>query len=246
MSQQTLDVTTPRGTMPVHLHRPDGPGPYPLVVLYMDSLGIRPVLHEHAERVAAAGFTAALPDLFYFVDPSDLPDVERLKAGEAAEFERMGALVARVKDDDVLADTERLLAALPDEVDGPWGCIGFCMGGRFGLLASERFGDDVAAAALLHPSRLVTDEPDSPHRHVGGIRGSLYLGFGEQDHVTPVALISPLREQLESHGVAYRIELLPEADHGFTMPGMPAYNESAAEQAWRGTLAVLGERLGGQ
>ena len=241
-----IDVTTPRGTMPVHLHTPVGGGPSPLVILYMDSVGIRPALHEHAERVAAAGFTAALPDLFYFVDRSDLPNVDRLKAGEPAEFERMGALVARVQDEDVLADTELLLEALPEGVDGPWGCIGFCMGGRFGLLAAERFGDGVAAAALLHPSRLVTDEPDSPHLGVAGVRAALYLGFGERDHVTPPSTVSPLREQLESHGVEHRIEILPEADHGFTMPGMPAYNEAAAEQAWRGTLAVLDEHLGGQ
>jgi dienelactone hydrolase len=118
-------------------------------------------------------------------------------------------------------------------------CVGFCAGGRFGLRAASRFGTDVAAAALLHPSRLVTDEPDSPHRQLDAATARLYLGFGENDHVTPVSLIPPLREQLESHHVPFRIEVIPNADHGFTMPGMPAYNREAAEQAWAGTLELL-------
>ena len=117
------------------------------------------------------------------------------------------------------------------------------MGGRFGLRAAETFGDDVAAASLLHPSRLVTDEPDSPHLAADRIVGALYLGLGENDHVTPPDSLAPLRERLERNHVAHRIDVLPGADHGFTMPGMPSYNEAAAEQAWGGTLAVLAERL---
>lgn len=243
MPQMTFDVTTPRGTMPVHLHTPDGEGPFPLVVVYMDSLGIRDTLHDHARRLAGEGYAVALPDLFYFVEPEALPDIARLKAGDPEEFARMGALVGRMDDDGVLADTAALLDALPDGQARPWGCVGFCMGGRYGLLAAERFGEAVRAASLLHPSRLVTDGDDSPHRHVAAVTAGLYLGFGEQDHVTPPSTIAPLEQELQAHGVAHTIEILAGADHGFTMQGMPAYNEAAAEDAWRGTLAVLGEWL---
>ena len=229
--------------MPVHIHRPDGERPAPVVVLYMDAPGIRPTLHAHAERLARAGYTALLPDLYYAIDPADRPNVARLQAGDGQEFERMAKVVARVRDDEVLEDTGLMLAALPDGEHGPWGCVGFCMGGRFGLEAAESFGDELAAAALLHPSRLVTDEADSPHRSVGRIRAGLYLGYGENDHVTPPSTIPPLREQLEQHHVAYRIEVIPGGDHGFTMPGMPAYNEAAAERAWAGTLELFHSRL---
>jgi len=243
MTQTMLDVRTQRGTMPVHLHTPQGAGPFALVVLYMDALGVRPVLHRHAERLAGAGYAVALPDLFYFADPAELPDVEKLRAGDQDEFARMGALVGRMDDEAVLADSALMLEALPDAGDGPWGCVGFCMGGRYGLLAAERFGEAVAAASLLHPSRLVTDQPDSPHRQVQRIRGALYLGFGERDHVTPPASIPPLREELERHGIEHTIEVLPEAEHGYTMPGMPAYNERAAERAWEATLELFARHL---
>ncbi|HUA47647.1 MAG TPA: dienelactone hydrolase family protein [Solirubrobacteraceae bacterium] len=243
MSTNTIEVGTPRGTMPVHVHRAEREEVSPVVVLYMDAPGVRPALHEHAERLAGAGYTALLPDLYYPFDPSEGPSVERLGAGDPREFERMRALVARVHDDDVIEDTRLMLEALPDQSVGPWGCVGFCMGGRFGLRGAEAFGSELAAASLLHPSRIVTDEPDSPHLAVGRIAGALYLGFGEADRVTPVSNIPPLREQLEQHGVEHRIDVLPGAEHGYSMPDRPAYNREAAERAWAQTLELLRRRL---
>jgi carboxymethylenebutenolidase len=243
MSQSTVEVQTPHGTMPVYVHRPDGDEPAPIIVLYMDAPGVRPALHEHAERLVGAGYTALLPDLYYRFDPGERLNSERLAAGDPEEAKRMYGLVARVHDDDVLEETQLMLAALPDRPDGPWGCVGFCMGGRLGMRAAETFGADLAAASLLHPSRIVTDQPDSPHLEVERIVGGLYLGFGEADHVTPVSSIPPLREQLEQHGVPYTIEVLPDAEHGYTMPDRPAYNRDAAERAWSGTLELLSERL---
>ena len=241
MASNRLEIETSRGLMPVHVTRPEGGGSAPLVVMYMDSLGIRDALHDHARRLTDAGYATALPDLFFDVPFDDRPRIERLKAGDEEEFRRMGELVASLDDQAIIDDTERVVAAVG--AAGPWACVGFCMGGRYGLRAAEAFGDDVAAASLLHPSRLVTDEPDSPHLAAGRIDGALYLGLGADDHVTPPDTLAPLREQLESHDVAHQIDVIPGADHGFTMPGMPAYNEAAAEQTWRETLALLGEHL---
>ena len=241
MPSHRLEIETPRGVMPVHVTRPEGGGPAPLIVMYMDSLGIRDVLHDHARRLTDAGYATALPDLFFDVPLDGRPRIERLAAGDEEEFRRMGELVASLDDQAILEDTERVVTAVGDH--GRWGCVGFCMGGRFGLRAAETFGEDVAAASLLHPSRLVTDEPDSPHLAVDRIDGALYLGLGENDHVTPPDTLAPLRDGLERNHVAHRIDVLPGADHGFPMPGMPSYDEAAAEQAWTGTLAVLGERL---
>ena len=243
MSQTTVDVTTPRGTMPTYVQRPGGDGPSARVVLFMDAPGIRPDLFGYAERLAGAGYTAILPDLYYALDPADRPNPERLAAGDPEEFERMHKAVGQIRDDAVLDDTRLLLEAVPARGDESWGCVGFCMGGRLGLRAAEAFGTDVAAASLLHPTNLVTDEPDSPHLEVDRISAALYLGFGENDQVTPLSTIPPLRERLEQAGVAHRIEILAGAEHGFTMPGRAAYDEAAAEQVWDGTLTLLRERL---
>jgi carboxymethylenebutenolidase len=243
MSQITIEVKTPRGTMPVNVYRPDADKSAPVVVLYMDAPGIRPALHEHGERLANKGYTALLPDLYYALDPAERPDPEKLRVGDPEEFERMRKATGRIKDSEVLEETRLLLANLPDRPTGAWACVGFCIGGRFALRAAEEFGSELAVASLLHPAGLVTPRPDSPHLHVAHVKAALYLGYGEADHVTPLSTIPPLREQLDQHDIPHRIEVLPGAEHGFTMTGRPAYNHDAAERAWAGTLELLGERL---
>lgn len=245
MSQTTIEVNTPRGTMPVHVHRPDADKAAPVVLLYMDAPGIRAALYGHAERLANAGYTAVLPDLYYPFDATQRPDPEKLAARDPDEFARMRRLTAQIKDDDVLEDTRLLLAMLPDRPSGPWGCVGFCMGGRFGLRAAETFGAELAAASLLHPTGLVTDEPDSPHLAVDRVQGSLYFGFGEADEIAPPSSIPPLRAQLERRDIAHRIDVMPGADHGYTMPDRAAYDPEGAERAWTATLELLASSLSG-
>jgi carboxymethylenebutenolidase len=247
MASDLIDVETMHGTMPVHVHHPATPGRHPVVLLYMDAPGIRQDLFEAAERLSAEGYTAVLPDLYYRLADQDRPNLELLRSRDEQEFARMRQTVAGIKDDDVLTDTRMLIDRLAEEgltgAQEPWGCVGFCMGGRLGMRAAEEFGPALTAGALLHPSRLVTDEPDSPHQAAGQIAGELYLGMGENDHVTPLSTIPPLREELERHQVAHTIEVLPQAEHGYTMPSMPAYNREAAERAWAGTLALFHRRL---
>src|SRR5581483_367074 len=109
MPEMTIEVKTPRGTMPVYVKRPDADKAAPVVVLYMDAPGIRPALHGHAERLAGAGYTAVLPDLYYPFDPAERPDPEKLAARDPDEFARMRKLQKRISDDDVIEDTRLLL-----------------------------------------------------------------------------------------------------------------------------------------
>ncbi len=113
MNATVIDVQTERGTMPVHFYSPDGDGPFPLVVLFMDGPGIRPAIQGYAERLADDGYRVALPDLYYAFDPADKPDLDKLAAGEGSEFGRMSAIVGRISDAEVLADTRLMLEAVP-------------------------------------------------------------------------------------------------------------------------------------
>lgn len=241
MIEQTFAVPTPRGSMPVHIKQPESGRDRGLVVLFMDAPGVRPALHDQARMLVEAGYRTAIPDLYYALPSDQRPRPERLSAGDGEEFARMAAAVSTLEDGPVMEDTEAMLETVHSGPDG-WSCVGICAGGRFAMRAAARFGADLRAVALLHPSRLVTDEPDSPHRSLDGVRSAMYLAFGENDHVTPPSLVPPLRDALERHGIVNRIDLIPDVDHGFSMPGMPAYNESASEQAWRGTLALLNEQ----
>ncbi len=246
MTRTQIDIATARGTMPVYLSSPAAGGPRPAVILFMDAPGVRDDLHTAAGRLSDAGYVAVLPDLYYWLDGADRPDPAKVVAGDEQERTRMYAAVQRMSDGDVVGDTRTLLdrlAEVPEVDSSQWGCVGFCMGGRFGMRAAEGFGDELRAASLLHPTGLVTDEPDSPHRGVGSVRGELFLGYGEADAVTPLDTIPPLREQLEQHGVPHTIEVFAGAEHGYTMPHHMGYNRAAAEQAWEGTLALFARTM---
>jgi carboxymethylenebutenolidase len=98
-------------------------------------------------------------------------------------------------------------------------------------------------ASARHSSRLVTDEPDSPHRRLDGVGASLYLGFGAEDDVTPPSVIPVLEHELDAHGIRHTAEVLPGAGHGFTMRDLPSFNAPAAQQAMEGAVALFQSQL---
>ena len=51
--------------MPTFVVHPDGAGPFPVVLFYMDAPAMREELHEMARRIAGQGYYVLLPDLFY-------------------------------------------------------------------------------------------------------------------------------------------------------------------------------------
>ena len=65
MPREQVSIPTRDGYCPAHVLTPDGSGPWPAVIMYMDALGVRPALIGIAERLAGNGYVALLPDLFY-------------------------------------------------------------------------------------------------------------------------------------------------------------------------------------
>ena len=58
-------VKTADGKMEVFTTRPEGNGPFPVVIQIMDGLGMREELRDHARRTASWGYYVVSPDLFY-------------------------------------------------------------------------------------------------------------------------------------------------------------------------------------
>ena len=55
MIETSATITTRDGPMPTWIVCPDEGGPFPLVVFYMDALGIREELRDMCRRVASVG-----------------------------------------------------------------------------------------------------------------------------------------------------------------------------------------------
>jgi carboxymethylenebutenolidase len=238
MIESYINVGTPDGSMECFTVYPDGDGPYPAIILYMDVPGVREELRDFCRRIAAEGYFAMLPDLYY----RDGKLRFDLTKGDA-ELQRMFAAGAKLNVDMIMRDTGGMLTYLGDNpiATAKTGCIGYCMSGQFVVAAAGTYPEQIAAAASLYGVRIVTDADDSPHKLADRIKGELYLGFAATDPYVEDNVVPDLRAALDANGVNYTLEVHPDTEHGFCFPARPAYVQDAAERVWD-TVFELYER----
>jgi len=240
-----IDLVTESGVMDAYAFHPDGQGPWPATIFYMDGVGIRPQLFAMAERLASNGYYVLLPNLYYRAgsfapfDPATVWESEPERA-------RLMALVRSVDNQLAARDTGACLDFLrdqPETNDAKIGCVGYCLGGRVALSVAGTYPDRIAAAASIHGASLVTDHPGSPHRLIKEARAKLYVGAAEDDRSFTPADQDQLRASLEEAGASFAIEVYPGARHGFAVDGMPTYDREAAERHWQRVLTLFKETL---
>ncbi len=244
MAREQVSIRTQDGDLPTQVLTPDGDGPWPAVIFYMDALAIRPALADMAARLAAAGYVVLLPDLFYRFGPYEPFDPKAVFAGDFRAI--IGPLMSTTDNAKAAEDTKALLAYLDtrSDVRGPKiGAVGFCMGGGMALTAAGLFPDRVAAAASFHGGNLASDAPTSPHLLAPQIKAEVYVAGADNDHSYPPQMAERLEAALTEAGVDYRAEIYPGAHHGWMKPDFPIYDEAAAERGWREMLALFDRNL---
>jgi len=251
MSVQTtpVEIPTADGNADGVLAAPDGAGPFPGVVLYMDAFGPRPRLEEMAARIAAEGYVVLVPHVFYRSGRAPLFDTSALLDPESRErvFAKIGPVMSRLTPELAMRDAGAWLAFLAaDErvADVPVGLTGYCMGGALALRTAAAYPARVAAAASFHGGRLATDAPDSPHRGAATITGEVYVAHADHDRSMPPEQQRLLEDTLAAAGVRHTCELYGGAAHGFTMSDTAAYDEAATERHWDALLDLFGRTLG--
>ncbi|MGZ3698734.1 MAG: dienelactone hydrolase family protein, partial [Bdellovibrionota bacterium] len=130
MSQQPARIQTKDGVCNAWVLTPEGKGPWPGVIFYMDGFGIRPAMIEMANHLAAQGYVVLLPDLYYrFGSYGPFVPKEVLKGDFRA---LIGPVMASTDNHKAAEDTAAFLAYLESREDvapGKVGTVGFCMGG---------------------------------------------------------------------------------------------------------------------
>ncbi len=242
MPNEHVTIRTQDGECPCDVMTPDGAGPWPAVIMYMDAGGVRPGMTAMAERLAAAGYVVLLPDLFYRFGAYGPFVPKEVFAGDYRAV--LGPLMATTGNDKAAEDTGPLLdylGARPD-VTGKAGAVGFCMGGGMALAASGRYPGRFAAAASYHGGNLATDAPASPHLSAPKLRAEVYIAAAANDGSYPAAMAARLEAALAQAGVRYSAETYP-AQHGWMMPDFPVYDHAAAERGWAAMLALMSRSL---
>ncbi|MBW8795144.1 MAG: dienelactone hydrolase family protein [Streptomyces sp.] len=239
-----VDIATADGVADAYLAHPADGLPHPGVLLYQDAFGIRPHLKSMADRLAGAGYTVLLPNVFHrsgrtpvidlpeFIDPSADPTIwQRI-------MPIMTSLTPELSDRDSAAYLD-WLAASPLVADGPVAITGYCMGARLAVRTAAAFPDRVAAAGGFHGGRMVTDDADSPHLLADRITAELYFGFADQDQSMTEEQIRIFEAALDAAGVRNTCEIYPGAAHGYTQADTPAYSAEADERHWSALLDLL-------
>ena len=249
MSEREEQIkTSDGGAMPTFVVHPDQGGPFPLVLVYMDALGLREELRGIGRRIADAGYLVAVPDLYHRFGDGITIDAAKLGDPESEEMKRMFGYIQALDDQAVMEDTRAALDQLEDDSatsSGPKGCVGFCLGGRLVVRAMTTFPEVFAAGSALHPSFIVGEGPDSPHLRIGEMRGELYVGLGGADSFQPPEAFEPARAELERHGIRYAAEVHEGAEHGYMIPGSHAHHDQACERSWERTLDLFRRTLQG-
>jgi carboxymethylenebutenolidase len=226
-----IELATPDGPIEALLDIPDGPGPWPGVVVIHDAIGYAADMEAISERIAGAGYLAVSPNLYS-------------RGGRARCITRVfrELLTQRGRAlDDILAARDHLLG-MP-ECSGKVGVAGFCMGGQFALILSPKgFG----AAAPFYGTPL-------PRHLEETLEGAcpIVASFGGRD---PMGIGAPnrLRRVAEHKHIPHDIKVYPGVGHSFAnkLPGQPliriagfGYNDAATADAWARVFAFFGEHL---
>jgi carboxymethylenebutenolidase len=240
--EQQIDIPTKDGKTTTFITHPERNGPHPILIFYMDAPGIREELRDMCRRLASVGYYVMLPNLYYRLGVIDVGPY-RLTPDDPARARVVG-LMNSLTVPMIMDDTDALLAFAGGQSaasKGNIGCVGYCMSGRYAINAAVRF-PRVAAAASLYGTRLVSDDPDSPHRVASRTKAELYVGYAEHDSYVPLSMIEEFKASVAGCS-NIEVECYAGAHHAFAFPSRPIYDKAAAERHWERLFALFERRL---
>lgn len=241
MQTRTETVAAPSGPMGVYVIRPDGDGPFPVVVFFHHGPGLDDGSKETMAHIAEWGYYVVTHDRYHRAEPW-----YTMRSRSDDETKKMFGLVTGTTEDQVAEDLGAVLAWLPSDPaarGGAMACIGYCIGARSVLRTIGDRGEKFRAGVGLHPSFCTTDAPDSPHLAVPSYTGSLYIGFGSLDQMQPASANTALIDSTNAltKGEA---EIHEGANHGFGVFG-PSYHEEAGRRSYERAKAMFDRELKG-
>lgn len=242
MIETDTSIPTPDGSMPTWIVHPDEGGPFPLVIVLMDALGIREELRDMCRRIASVGYCAYLPNLFY---RSGAPSFDPSTLASGWMDPQMVLLNDSLSLDMTAVDCGELLAHAKNNplITLPAAVIGYCMGGRHAVSAAAAYPYEIRAMASMHGGRLVSAQTDSPHLLIARMHAESYFAWAQDDPVAPAGDFEVVEAALAATGLLHRVEWHPGALHGFTFPQRYCYNKHAAEQVWSRLFSLFRRNL---
>ena len=213
------------GTMRGYLVQPNGPGPFPAVLVIHENRGLNPYIEDVARRAATEGFVALAPDGLFPVGgyPGNDDEGRTLQAGLDQ---------AKLRTD--MVNSARFLKTNALST-GKLGVTGFCWGGGTTNFLAVTLGADMHAGVPFYGAAAET-------ARVPVIKSPLLIQYAETDERIN-ALWPAFEGALKSAGVQYEMHMYPGTQHGFHNNSTPRYHEPSAKLAWERTIAFFKKHL---
>ena len=232
---ETVTLPAPDGfDLPAYVARPEGEGPFPIVVVASEIFGVHAYIQDVCRRLAKEGYAAIAPAFFVRVeDPAPLSDMARVMeiVGAAGYEQVMGDVDAALEwlHGQIWADSERV------------GITGFCWGGKVVWQAVARFAAFDAGVAWygrLAPEEGATGGAPWPVDLAADLKAPVLGLYGEDDRGIPLSSVEAMRDALASAGqTSSEIVVYPGAGHAFHADYRPSYQAEAATDGWSRLLA---------
>ena len=228
---ETLTINTPDGAFSAYVARPKA-ATAPAIVVIQEIFGVNKVMRDICDGLAAQGFVAICPDLFWRIEPgSDITDQSEAEWKKAFELFNAFDVDAGVSDiAATIAATRKL-----DGVNGKVGAVGYCLGGLLAFLTATR--TDIDAAVSYYGVGI--------EKHVGEaekLARPLLMHIAEKDQFVPPEAQQLILNALKDHP-QIEIHTYEGRDHAFAREGGEHYDAADAKLAGGRTLAFFNQHL---
>ncbi|WP_376770365.1 dienelactone hydrolase family protein [Methylorubrum rhodinum] len=231
------EVTVPSLGVEIPAYRamPASGGPFPIMLVVQEIFGVHEHIKDVCRRFAKLGYYAIAPDLFARQGDATKADIPTIRK----------EIVPKVPDAQVMDDLDATVAfaGLSGAADVKrLGITGFCWGGRIVWLYAAHTNTlkagvafyGILGGAASPPSEL---KPRNPVDIAADLKAPVLGLYAGQDDNIPMPIIEQMQKGLKDANGSSRIEVFPDAPHGFHADYRPTYREGPATEAWGKALA---------
>ncbi len=223
------------GPMPGYRAMPDGPGPFPVILVIEEIFGVHDYIKDVCRRLAKAGYCAVAPELYARQgDLSTMTDVKAI----------VRDVISKTPDAQWMADLDAAAAWAVAASNGDpsrLAAMGWCRGGRGVWLYAAHRRDLKAGVAwygALGGERTAL-QPRTADDVAGEINAPILALYGGADTGIPVASAEAARDKARAAGKSVDLVVYLDAPHGFHADYRPSYRREPAEDGWARALAFL-------
>jgi len=228
-----IEIVTNKGeSFGAYIALPKGEDKAPVVVMIQEIFGVNGDMRKKCDEMAAEGYIAVSPDLFWRIEPN-IQLTDKTEAEWERAFELFGLFDTDKGTEDIQATIDHVRGH--DRSNGKVGAVGYCLGGQLAYMAATRTDADCSVGYYGVRINEMLDEAKN-------IKKPLMLHIAGKDEFVPPEAQKEIIDTLADYALAVTY-LYEECDHAFARHEGAHYNKGAATLANTRTADFLAENL---